>query len=152
MPALADLLACTVIGIADGDTLTARCDVPEGKVNVTVRVAEIDAPEKAQPWGNRSRQHLAALCHGKPAIVEPRTTDRYGRTVARVECDGADASAEQVRAGMAWVFDRYVIDRGLYGVQDDARSGRRGLWVDAVPIAPWEWRKQQAVVSKANQF
>jgi hypothetical protein len=54
MPALAALLACTVIGIADGDTLTARCDVPDGKVNVTVRVAEIDAPEKAQPWGNRS--------------------------------------------------------------------------------------------------
>jgi endonuclease YncB( thermonuclease family) len=141
MPSLAAMLACTVIGIADGDTLTARCDVPEGKVKVTVRVADIDAPEKAQPWGNRSRQHLAALCFGKEAILAPRTTDRYGRTVARVECDGSDASAEQVRAGMAWVFDRYVTDRGLYTVQDDARASRRGLWGDPAPAAPWDWRR-----------
>jgi endonuclease YncB( thermonuclease family) len=95
-------------------------------VNVTVRVAEIDAPEKAQPWGNRRKQHVAARCFGKPAIVARRTTDRYGRTVARVECDGIDASAEQIRAGMAWVFDRYVTDRGLYAVQDEARDKHRG--------------------------
>lgn len=142
MPALASILACTVIGIADGDTLTARCDAAEGKTNITVRVAEIDAPEKGQAWGTRSRQHLAELCHGKAATVRPRTTDRYGRTVARVECDGIDASAEQVRAGMAWVFDRYVTDRSLYAVQDAARGERRGLWGDAESVAPWEWRKR----------
>lgn len=129
MPALAAMLACTVIGIVDGDTLTVRCDVPEGKVYVTVRVAEIDAPEKAQPWGNRSKQNLAALCFGKPAIVAPQTTDRYGRTVARVKCDGTDASADQVRAGMAWVFDRCVTDRVLYAVQDtiDVKLSRRQM-------------------------
>jgi endonuclease YncB( thermonuclease family) len=140
MAVLAAILACTVISIADGDTLTARCDVPDGKVNVTVRVAEIDAPEKAQAWGNRSKQHLSALCFGKPAIVSVRTTDRYGRTVARVECGGIDASAEQVRAGMAWVFDRYVADRALYAVQNEARAARRGLWGDGEPVPPWEWR------------
>ena len=145
MPSLAAILACTVIGIADGDTLTAACDAPDGKVNVTVRVAEIDAPEKGQAWGNRSRQHLAALCHGKPAIVAMRTTDRYGRAVARVECDGVDASAEQIRTGLAWVFDRYVTDRGPYAVQDEARSDRRGLWSDASRVAPWEWRRLRSL-------
>lgn len=145
MPALAALLACTIVAIADGDTLTARCDVPEGKVNITVRVAEIDAPEKGQAFGSRSRQHLAELCHGKPAIVSPRTKDRYGRTVARVECDGIDASAEQVRAGLAWVFDRYVTDRTLYAVQDAARAAQRGLWADADPVPPWDWRKAPAL-------
>lgn len=141
MPALAAALACVVIGIADGDTLTARCDAREGPTNIVVRVAEIDAPEKGQAWSNRSRQHLADLCHQRAAVVRPRTTDRYGRTVARVECDGIDASAEQVRAGMAWVFDRYVTDRGLHAVQDEARGGRRGLWSDAEPVPPWEWRR-----------
>jgi endonuclease YncB( thermonuclease family) len=128
-------------GIADGDTLTARCELPEGKANITVRVAEIDAPEKGQAWGQRSRQHLAALCHSRPAVVRPQTTDRYGRTVARVECDGSDASAEQVRAGLAWVFDRYVRDRSLYAVQEEARDERRGLWADHEPVPPWEWRR-----------
>jgi micrococcal nuclease len=134
-------LSCLVIGISDGDTLKARCEELDGKVNITVRLAEIDAPEKGQAWGTRSRQHLAELCHGQLVVVKPRTTDRYGRTVARVECEGVDASAEQVRSGMAWVFDRYVSDRALYAVQDVARGERRGLWGDAEPIAPWEWRK-----------
>jgi micrococcal nuclease len=145
MPALAAAaLACVVIGIADGDTLTARCDA----TNITIRLAEIDAPEKGQAWGQRSKQHLAALCFQQPAVVTPRTTDRYGRTVARIECDGVDASAEQVRAGMAWVFDRYVSDRVLYPVQDAARAERRGLWTDAEPIAPWEWRRPSARSSR----
>ena len=134
-------LACFVVGIADGDTLTARCDVPEGKATITVRLAEIDAPERGQPFGTRSRQHLADTCHGKPAVVRPQTTDRYGRTARRVECDGIDASVEQLRAGMAWVFDRYVTDRGLYAVQDAARSELRGLWADGAAVAPWEWRQ-----------
>jgi endonuclease YncB( thermonuclease family) len=132
----AAVLACLVIGIADGDTLTARCDA----VNVKIRVAEIDAPEARQAFGNRSRQSLATLCFKKPATVRPLSTDQYGRTVARIECAGGDASAEQVRAGMAWVFDRYVTDRSLYSLQEDARSSGRGLWSDPEPVAPWEWR------------
>ena len=102
-----------VIGIADGDTLTARCELPAGAENIKVRLAEIDAPEKGQAFGNRSKQHLSDTCFKKPAEVRPQTKDRYGRTVARVICDGVDANAEQVRAGMAWVFDKYVVDRGL---------------------------------------
>ncbi len=109
--------------------------------NLGVRLAEIDAPEKGQAFGNRSRQHLAELCFEKQAVVKPRTIDRPGRTVARVECDGVDASAELVRPGMAWVFDKYVTDRILYAVQDDARTARRGLWADSHPVPPWEWRR-----------
>ena len=42
MPAA--LLLCLVIDISDGDTLTARCDAPQGLHNLKVRLAEIDAP------------------------------------------------------------------------------------------------------------
>ena len=136
-------LICLVIAIADGDTLTARCETPAGTENIKVRLAEIDAPEKGQPFGTRSRQHLADLCFQKPSTVTPRTKDRYLRTVATVGCDGVDAGTEQVRAGMAWVFDRYVTDPALYAVQDEARSASRGLWAAQNPIAPWAWRKGQ---------
>ena len=71
--------------------------------------------------------------------------DRYGRTVAHVSCNGIDANTEQVRAGMAWVFNRYVIDRRLYVLQDEARAEHRGLWADAQPVAPWEWRRGDKV-------
>lgn len=140
MPFLAAALSCLVIGIADGDTLTARCETPSGLENVKVRLAEIDAPEKGQPWASRSKQHLAGICMGKPAEGRPTSADRYGRTVARVICGGVDANMEQVRAGMAWVFDRYN-DWTLFGLQRDARAARAGLWGDHQPVAPWEWRK-----------
>lgn len=135
----ASLLVCLVIGISDGDTLTALCD----RRQVKVRLAEIDAPEKRQPYGERSRQALAELCFQKSATINDRGRDRYGRTIGRVVCDGKDASAAQVRAGMAWVYDKYVTDRALYVLQDAARTARAGLWADAAPVPPWEWRKQK---------
>lgn len=138
------LLACLVVGVSDGDTLTARCtdadDAPSPTL-VKLRLAEIDAPEKAQPFGARSRAHLATLCFGRTAQIRAQTVDRYGRTVARVWCDGVDANAEQVRAGLAWAYERYLSDERLRIVQDDAREAQRGLWVDAQPVPPWEWRR-----------
>lgn len=134
------LLLCLVVAISDGDTLTARCGQPGSYEQVKVRLSEIDAPEKAQPFGEKSRQHLAQLCHRQQASIESIGKDRYGRTLARVECQGKDANAEQVRAGLAWVYDRYVTDRSLYKLQDDARSSGIGLWANTDPIPPWEWR------------
>jgi len=140
---LPELLTCIVIAIADSDTLTARCDTADGRANVTVRLAEIDAPERAQAFGNRSKQHLAELCFQNFAMVTPRTTDRYGRTVARVECDGIDANVEQVRAGMAWAFTKYLTDPAIKVLEDQAHEARLGLWRDAEPVAPWEWRHRR---------
>lgn len=135
--------SCLVVGIADGDTLTARCGEPGTYRQVKVRLAEIDAPERAQPFGNRSRQHLAGLCFQQVATIRPETQDRYGRTVARVECRGQDASAEQLRAGMAWWFVRYGKDRELQELEGQARAARAGLWRDPEPVAPWEWRRDR---------
>ena len=137
---LATTLLCLVVGISDGDTLTARCGVPGSFQEVKVRLAEIDAPEKKQPFGERSRQSLAYLCFQKAAQIRPSSKDRYGRTVARVTCDGQDANAAQVRAGMAWVYTQYLTDPGLARLEREARGARRGLWADAQPVPPWEWR------------
>ncbi|MDZ4201909.1 MAG: thermonuclease family protein [Gallionella sp.] len=134
------LTACLVIGIADGDTLTARCD---NQPPIKVRLAEIDAPEKNQPFGQHSKQSLSQMCFKTSADILVQTTDRYKRLVARVTCNGVDANAEQVRQGMAWVYDKYVIDQSLYAAQDEARQAHRGLWVDVSPMPPWEWRRSQ---------
>ena len=142
---LAALLICSIIGVSDGDTLTARCAVHGASQTIRVRLAEIDAPEKAQPYGARSKQSLSSLCFHKSAQVRPVSLDRYGRTVAHVTCDGHDASADQVRAGMAWVFVRYAAKGSpLYGLEREARVNRRGIWADADPVAPWEGRRAVA--------
>jgi endonuclease YncB( thermonuclease family) len=129
-------LAGPVVGIQDGYTLT----VLVSRKQIKVRLTEIDAPERKQPFGTRSKQSLAELCAGKDARVAEQGKDRYGRSLGRVYCAGVDANAEQVRRGMAWVFDRYVTDRALYPVQEEARAARRGLWHDQHPVPPWEWR------------
>ena len=138
MPGTAALIVGLVVAIADGDTLTV---LDEDFQQVKVRLAEIDAPEKKQPFGSRSRQSLGELCHEKRAEVQVTDVDRYRRIVGRVICAGVDANAAQVRRGMAWVYDRYAKDKSLYRLQDEARSAGRGLWADLQPVAPWEWRK-----------
>jgi endonuclease YncB( thermonuclease family) len=76
----------------------------------------------------------------KSARIVTQGVDRYDRVLGRVYCAGVDANAEQVKRGMAWVFDRYMTDASLYAVQDVARGSRRGLWADPHPVAPWAWR------------
>lgn len=144
---MTELLAaiCLVVGISDGDTLTARCGEPGAYQQVRVRISAIDAPEKGQPYGQRARQALAELCFQQQAAIAVRTRDRYGRVVADVQCQGKDVGQFMVTEGWAWVYDRYA--RGyshLYIHQDAARAARRGLWQDPEPVPPWEWRAKKS--------
>ena len=136
------LLFCLVVGVTDGDTLTARCGT-EAPQTITIRLAEIDAPERGQPFSARSKQHLASLCFRKQAEVRAKTTDRYGRTLARVTCEGTDANAAMVAAGMAWAFTKYITDPRLPELQASAMAKRAGLWADPSPVPPWEWRSRK---------
>lgn len=135
-----------VIAITDGDTIKVLVN---GREQRTVRFAEIDAPEKSQPWGNRSRQALSALVYGRNVEVRQADTDRYGRTVAHVLVDGRDINREMVASGAAWAFRRYLVDQSLIGVEAAARQQRLGLW--SMPpneiVAPWEWRRGVRAVS-----
>jgi len=134
-----------VVAVHDGDTLTLLND----RQQIKVRLVEIDAPELGQPFGKRSKQSLSDLCYSKSAVLEARGQDKYGRTLARVTCDGQDANAEQVRRGMAWVYEKYAPkDSPLYRLQDEAKTARRGLWADPSPIPPWEWRAKKKAISK----
>ncbi|MDQ0607085.1 endonuclease YncB(thermonuclease family) [Variovorax sp. W1I1] len=138
---------CLIVGVTDGDTLTARCGRVGAYEQVKVRIAAIDAPEKKQPYGQRSRQALSRLCYAEKAVITERDTDRYGRTVADVSCNGEDAGSRMVSEGWAWVYDYNKIATkrggGLFKLQDSARSRHLGLWADTKPVPPWDWRKSQ---------
>lgn len=139
---LAATVICLIVGIADGDTLTARCGQPGAYEQVKIRLAAIDAPEKAQPFGMRSRQALAKLCFHQEARIDQVDTDRYGRAVANVQCRGQDAGSTQVRNGWAHVYRQYAKGRGdLFPLEEGARAARAGLWADPNPLPPWEWRR-----------
>lgn len=126
-----------VVGVSDGDTITVLKD----REQVKVRLVEIDAPEKGQAFGNRSKQALSELVRGKQVEIRERGTDRYGRTLGRIYQSGLDVNAEMVRRGMAWVYIKYVKDKRLNQLEAEAREQRRGLWEDKDPVPPWEWRR-----------
>lgn len=146
LSARAETLLGSVVGIADGDTVT----VLDGSLRQhKVRLAGIDAPERGQPFGNRSRQALAAMVFRRHVAVEWHKKDRYQRLVGSVRVGENDAGLALVRAGLAWHYRAYAneqtaSDRTAYGrAEDEARASRRGLWLDASPEPPWEYRARR---------
>jgi endonuclease YncB( thermonuclease family) len=135
-----------VVGVADGDTITV---LDSSKTQHKVRLAGIDAPEKGQPFGNRSRISLALMVFQREVTIQTYKTDRYGREVGKVLHDGQDVCLAQVKKGLAWHYKAYAReqsddDRNAYAAAEDAaRAGKVGLWADKVPVAPWEWRKSK---------
>lgn len=133
------VIGAPVIGVADGDTLTVLVD---GKP-LRIRLGNIDAPEKKQAFGDRSKLSLSELCYRRDAAYSILGVDRYGRTIATVLCDGVDVNHAQVERGMAWVYTQYNKDRELPGIEAKAKAAKRGLWVDRDPVQPWKFRHTQ---------
>jgi len=110
-----------------------------GNAPIKVRIAEIDAPESKRAFGARSKKGLSDLCYHRIAENTEVGRDRYGRIVAQVSCSGRDVASEQVRTGVAWVYERYShTDSPLYVEQAAAMAARQGPWKDGAPVPPWE--------------
>ena len=133
-----------VIRVLDGDTIevkTLPAKIVVYEVPIRVRLINIDAPEKKQPFGRWSRNQLKDLLAGQSVTVSYTQTDRYDRIVERVfTTNGTEASRFMVQSGAAWVYERYNTDKSLPALQREAQEQKRGLWADANPVPPWEWR------------
>ena len=129
-----------VISIKDGDTIELLKDGQP----VRVRLQGVDAPEKKQDFGTRSRQFTSDLCFGKNVNLVVDGTDRYGRTVGTIIFpDGRTLNQELVRNGFAWHYKAYSKDPELARLEEEARSAELGLWAGKNPTAPWDFRKNQ---------
>jgi micrococcal nuclease len=126
--------------IHDGDSMLV---LPRGGTPREIRLEGIDCPEHGQPFADAARDFTSAFVTGKDLAVEGSVADEYGRLIARVRVDGRDLSLALVRAGLAWHFKRYSSDLALAQAEDAARQARRGLWAQASPLAPWDFRAQK---------
>ena len=146
-----------VVGVSDGDTITV---LDANHRRYKIRLSGIDAPEKAQPFGQRSKENLSRLIFGRGMAVEWRKKDRYGRTVGKVMVAEAacretscpkvlDACNAQIVAGMAWWYRQYAKEQELgdahrYEQSElEARTRKIGLWTEPQPTPPWEWRRER---------
>ncbi|SUA36320.1 nuclease [Neisseria zoodegmatis] len=135
--ALAQNISCTVVGIADGDTLTC---LTASKQQIKVRLNQIDAPEKKQAFGNASKKKLSSLVFQKNVLLKTDGTDKYGRTIAEVFSDGQNVNKEMVRSGYAWAYRKYLKDSQYLQLEKQARAASLGLWSEPNPIYPSEFR------------
>ena len=139
---------CLVVAVTDGDTLKVRCGEPGDYEQKVIRLSAIDAPEKAQAFGRKSKEALSDLCFKEMASIKQTAADRYGRIVADVECKKIDVGTHMVSTGYAWVYDKYAKGYShLYPLQDHAKAKKLGLWKDletkSPPIPPWKFRKNK---------
>jgi endonuclease YncB( thermonuclease family) len=141
--AQAATLSGRVVGVADGDTITV---LDATNTQFKIRLSGIDAPEKKQAFGQVSKKSLSDLVYDKQVNVEYEKKDRYGRTVGKVLVNGVDANLEQVKHGLAWFYRKYqnemvLADRLNYlHAEEAAHAAKAGLWFDAEPVAPWDFR------------
>ena len=144
--ASATIITGRTIRVTDGDTIVI---LSEGNTQHKIRLQGIDAPERGQAFGKKSKSNLSSMVAGKFVIVEYNKRDRYGRIVGKVFVGDKDVCLEQVRAGLAWHYKKYQgeqspRDRDSYAeAETEARQGMWGLWKEPFPIPPWDWRRGQ---------
>lgn len=138
-PKVIQELTGKIVSVTDGDTVK----VLVGKETITIRLEGIDAPESRQSFGNKAKQALSDLVFGKEVTVRKTGEDRYGRTLGYVLVGEMDANARMVEEGWAWHFKKYNDEEHLAKLEEAARSAKRGLWADADPLPPWEYRARQ---------
>jgi micrococcal nuclease len=133
------------IGVSEDDTITVLYQKGTTKQSVKVRLYGIDAPESKQAYGTQAKKHLSEMIVGKNVRLYAQGTDQHGRLLAWVFVGKECANARQVEDGFAWWYQQYAPDeKKLSELQAAAKAAKRGLWHDAAPIAPWQWREEQS--------
>lgn len=130
----------SVLKIVDGDTFIG---LTIDSRKVLFRLQGIDSPEQGQPYSEKSKNKLAELIAGKLVGIKiQEKPESYGRLkVWAYTPNGNDVSAEMLRAGLSWHFRKYD-NSSLYSqLENEARKNHTGIWTEANPISPWDFRK-----------
>ena len=129
-----------VVSIADGDTVTV---LDTEKVQHKIRLQGIDAPEKAQAFGAKSKERLSEKIGEKEVVVKWKDKDRYGRVLGEIYLGDRHINLEMVQDGMAWHYKQYSNSNELAEAEESARKSEKGLWADKESVPPWEYRKRE---------
>ena len=135
----AEIFVASAVKVLDGDTVLVWREA--GGRPMKVRLADIDAPEKGQEFGEASKQVLAKMLSGRQVRIDPIAVDAYGRLVARLYTGDDSVNAELIRRGMAWEYSLHHGNLEYRRLQDEAQQARRGLWAGEAPVSPSHWRK-----------
>ena len=129
-----------VIGIKDGDTVVV---IDSLNVQTTLRLAEVDCPEKSQAFGMKAKQFTSDEIYLKQIKYIVTDIDRYGRSIAKIYYDNNKYLSEEIiRNGFGWQYKKYSTSKLLAKLEEEARKNKRGLWIDPNPIYPPDFRRK----------
>ena len=137
---IVDSIRGKCVSCSDGDTLT----ILVGEETFRVRLASVDCPESAQAYGQKAKQALSQMVHGKDVIVHATGKDDYGRTLAFVIVRRINVAERLIKTGMGWHYSHYSDSVELSRLQEKARKSEVGLWADKNPTPPWDWRRAES--------
>ncbi|WP_417558775.1 thermonuclease family protein [Mesoflavibacter zeaxanthinifaciens] len=130
-----------IVGITDGDTVKL---LTVDKTIIKVRVANIDCPERKQPYSARAKQFTSNQIFEKQVKLEYLKKDRYGRYICNIIYDDSlNLSKQLLKNGMAWHYVKYSNDESLQMLENEAKKNKEGLWQDPTAVPPWEWRSSK---------
>lgn len=124
------------VNVLDGDTIIVKDFIGTH----TLRLAEIDCPEKTQAKGIEAKNFTQALCGTEKISYQIIDEDRYGRKIAKVYVCGRYLSEELVKNGLAWVYRRYTDNENLISEENQAKLAKRGIWADYSAQNPQDYR------------
>jgi len=127
-----------VIKVKDGDTIVV---LDENNKQHTIRIADVDCPEKGQPFGTKAKEFTSKEVFGKHVEIDKKNIDKYGRVVGYVIYDEKNLSFELLKEGYAWHYKYYSKDIEMAKLEEFAKENKKGLWVGKKPINPYKWRK-----------
>lgn len=129
-----------VISIKDGDTVVV---IDTLNVQTTLRLAEVDCPEKAQAFGTKAKQFTSDEIYLKQVKYIVTDIDRYGRSIAKIYYNNNKYLSEEIiRNGFGWHYKKYSTSKLLAKLEEEARKNKRGLWIDPNPIYPSDFRRK----------
>ena len=129
-----------VVSVAGGDTITVLYNKQQHKI----RFQHIDCPESTQAFGAKAKQALSEKVFGKTVTVKWKEKDRYNRILGDVYLGQRWINAEMVQNGMAWHYKFFSKDATIAAAETKARAAKLGIWSQANPISPWNFRKKGA--------
>lgn len=121
----------------DGDTVK----INDNGLEYKLRLTDIDAPERNQAYGLKSRRALMQLCNNASVQVQIMGVDKYQRKLGKLDCNKQDVSFYMLQNGYAWFYHQYSNDSALELAEVEARDNKRGLWNAKQQTPPWVWRK-----------
>lgn len=136
--AVGETITGTVSAVESGDLLTVQASGAQKEI----RLYGVDCPEPGQPFADKAKDYITQKSLNKEVSVDVKATDSAGKTVGVAVSEYVNLNQSLLEAGLAWWDSQNTpSDNAFKALNAKAIVSKAGLWSDAAPLAPWDYRR-----------